>query len=73
MPVKAPAEKVLKDNRREARRYHSAEDKVYIVVAGLRRPKLPEAAMFIEEHVGETLTYYDLKIGSWRFAIVWTI
>ena len=36
VPVKAPAEEVLKDIRRQTRRHYSAEDKVRIVLEGLR-------------------------------------
>jgi len=36
VPVKAPAEEVLKDIRRQTRRLYSAEDKIRIVLEGLR-------------------------------------
>jgi transposase len=35
-PTKAPAEQVVKDIRRQARRHFSAEDKIRIVLDGLR-------------------------------------
>ena len=35
-PAKAPAEQVLKDIRRKTRRHYSAEDKIRIVLEGLR-------------------------------------
>jgi transposase len=35
-PVKAPAERVVKDIRRATRRHFSAEDKIRIVLEGLR-------------------------------------
>ena len=35
-PLKAPAEQVVKDIRRATRRHYSAEDKVRIVLSGLR-------------------------------------
>ena len=35
-PAKAPAEQVLKDIRRQTRRHYSAEDKIRIVLEGLR-------------------------------------
>ena len=35
-PVKAPAERVVKDLRRQTRRHFSAEDKIRIVLEGLR-------------------------------------
>jgi transposase len=35
-PVKEPAEQVLKDIRRATRRHFSAEDKIRIVLEGLR-------------------------------------
>ena len=36
-PVKASAERVVKDIRRQTRRHFSAEDKIRIVLQGLRR------------------------------------
>jgi transposase-like protein len=36
MPVRAPAERVVKDIRRATRRQFSAEDKIRIVLEGLR-------------------------------------
>ncbi len=36
LPVKAPAEAVVKDIRRATRRHFSAEDKIRIVLDGLR-------------------------------------
>jgi transposase len=36
LPVKAPAEAVVKDIRRQTRRHFSAEDKIRIVLDGLR-------------------------------------
>lgn len=35
-PPKAPAEQVVKDIRRATRRYYSTEDKIRIVLGGLR-------------------------------------
>ncbi len=35
-PVKSPAEQVLKDIRRQTRRHFSAEDKIRVVLEGLR-------------------------------------
>ena len=35
-PTKAPAERVVKDIRRRTRRHFSAEDKIRIVLEGLR-------------------------------------
>ena len=35
-PAKAPAEQVVKDIRRETRRHFSAEDKIRVVLEGLR-------------------------------------
>jgi len=39
-PAKAPAEQVLKDIRRQTRRHYSAEDKIRIVLEGLRISEL---------------------------------
>jgi transposase len=35
-PVRVPAEKLVRDIRRAARKHHSAEDKIRIVLEGLR-------------------------------------
>jgi len=35
-PAKAPAERVVKDIRRQTRRHFSAEDKIRVVLEGLR-------------------------------------
>ena len=39
VPVKAPAEEVLTDIRRQTRRHYFAEDKIRIVLEGLRGEK----------------------------------
>jgi transposase len=36
LPIKAPAERIMKDIRRQTRRHFSAEDKIRIVLDGLR-------------------------------------
>ena len=36
LPAKSPAEQVVKDIRRQTRRHFSAEDKIRIVLEGLR-------------------------------------
>ena len=41
-PAKAPAERVVKDIRRQTRRHFSAEDKIRIVLDGLRGETLRE-------------------------------
>ena len=38
-PAKAPAERVVKDIRRQTRRHFSAEDKIRIVLDGLRKQR----------------------------------
>jgi len=43
-PVKAPAERVVKDIRRQTRRHFSAEDKIRIVLDGLRGVMCPPSA-----------------------------
>jgi transposase len=35
-PVKVPPEQVLKDIRRQTRRQYSAEEKIYVLLEGLR-------------------------------------
>ncbi len=41
VPVREPAEQVLKDIRRATRRHFSAEDKIRIVLDGLRGEDCP--------------------------------
>jgi hypothetical protein len=40
-PDKAPAEQVVKDIRRQTRRQYSAEEKIRIVLEGLRGRRIP--------------------------------
>ena len=37
--IKAPAEQVVKDIRRATRKLHSSEEKIRIVLSGLREPR----------------------------------
>ena len=43
-PVRSPAEEVVKDIRRATRRHFSAEEKIRIVLEGLRGEEIPLAA-----------------------------
>ena len=63
---KAPAEQVLKDIRRQTRRHYSAEEKIRIVLEGLRG----------EENISELCPaegiaasmYYGWSRSSWKLA-----
>ncbi len=55
-PGKAPAEQVLKDIRRQTRRQYSAEEKIRIVLEGLRREE-SIAALCRRDRIAESLYY----------------
>ena len=70
-PVKAPAERVEKDIRRQTRRHFSAEDKIRIVLDGLRGED-SIAELCRREGIAESL-YYSwskefLEAGKKRLA-----
>lgn len=54
--AKVPAEKVLRDIRRATRKHHSAEDKIRIVLEGLRGEE-SIAALCRREAIAESLYY----------------
>jgi transposase-like protein len=54
--VKAPAEQVVRDIRRATRKHHSAEDKIRIVLEGLRGEE-SIAALCRREGIAESLYY----------------
>ena len=54
--VKAPAEQVVRDIRRVTRKHHSAEDKIRIVLEGLRGEE-SIAALCRREGIAESLYY----------------
>ncbi len=54
--VKAPAEEVVRDIRRATRKHHSAEDKIRIVLEGLRGEE-SIAALCRREGIAESLYY----------------
>ena len=71
-PDKAPAEQVLKDIRRQTRRQYSAEEKIRIVLDGLRGEQ-SIAELCRHEGIAEGL-YYSwskefLEAGKRRLAI----
>ena len=71
MTAKEPAEKVVRDIRRKTRRRHSAEDKIRIVLEGLRGEE-SVAALCRREGIAESL-YYSwskefLEAGKKRLA-----
>ena len=71
MTTKEPAEKVVRDIRRKTRRRHSAEDKIRIVLEGLRGEE-SVAALCRREGIAESL-YYSwskefLEAGKKRLA-----
>ena len=54
--AKAPAERVVRDIRRATRKHHSAEDKIRIVLEGLRGED-SIAALCRREGIAESLYY----------------
>ena len=54
--AKAPAERVVRDIRRATRKHHSAEDKIRIVLEGLRGEE-SIAALCRREGIAESLYY----------------
>ncbi len=71
MSTKAPAEKVVRDIRRKTRKQYSAEDKIRIVLEGLRGEE-SVAALCRREGIAESL-YYSwskefLEAGKKRLA-----
>ena len=62
--AKAPAEQVVRDIRRATRKHHSAEDKIRIVLAGLRGED-SIARRCRRESIAESL-YYGWSKDSWR-------
>ena len=70
-PQKAPAEQVIKDIRRATRKHHGAEDKIRIVLEGLRGEE-SIAALCRREGIAKSL-YYSwskefLEAGKKRLA-----
>ena len=55
-PAKSPAEKVVRDIRRATRKHHSAEDKIRIVLEGLRGED-SIATLCRREGIAESLYY----------------
>ena len=55
-PQKAPAEQVIKDIRRVTRKHHGAEDKIRVVLEGLRGED-SIAALCRREGIAESLYY----------------
>ena len=56
LPTKAPAEQVVRDIRRATRKHHSAEDKIRIVLEGLRGED-SIAGLCRREGIAESLYY----------------
>ncbi len=55
-PARVPAEKLVRDIRRATRKHHSAEDKIRIVLEGLRGEE-SIAALCRREVIAESLYY----------------
>lgn len=55
-PAKPPAERVVRDIRRRTRKHHSAEEKIRIVLEGLRGED-SIAALCRREGIAESLYY----------------
>ena len=64
MSSKDPAEKVVRDIRRKTRRKHSTEEKIRIVLEGLRGEE-SIAALCRREGIAESL-YYSWSKEFWR-------
>ena len=65
-PLKDPAEKVVQDIRRATRKRYSAEDKIRIVLEGLRGED-SIAELCRREGIAQNL-YYRWSKDSWRLA-----
>ena len=67
--AKAPAEQVVRDIRRATRKHHSAEDKIRVVLEGLRGEE-SIAALCRRESIAESLYYAKefLEAGKRRLA-----
>ena len=69
---KAPAEQVIKDIRRATRKQYSAEEKIRIVLEGLRGEE-SIAALCRREGIAESLYYTwskEFSQGDWLIAMV---
>jgi len=70
-PTRLPAEKLVRDIRRATRKHHSAEDKIRIVLEGLRGEE-SIAALCRREAIAESLYYAwskeFLEAGKCRLA-----
>jgi len=64
MSSKEPAEKLVRDIRRKTRRKHSTEEKIRIVLEGLRGEE-SIAALCRREGIAESL-YYSWSKEFWR-------
>ena len=64
--TKAPAEQVVKDIRRATRKLHSSEEKIRIVLSGLRGED-SIAELCRKEGIAQGL-YYSWSKSSWRRA-----
>ena len=69
-PAKAPAERVVKDIRRQARRHLSAEDKIRIVLDGLRGED-SIAELCRKEGIAQSLYYTWSKEFMKRASAAW--
>ena len=71
LPTRIPAEKLVRDIRRATRKHHSTEDKIRIVLEGLRG-KESIAALCRREAIAESLYYAwskeFLEAGKHRLA-----
>ncbi len=66
-PAKEPAETVVKDIRRATRRHFSAEDKIRIVLEGLRGE---DSIAELCRREGITSSQYYGRAGAWRTSAV---
>ena len=62
MTTKAPAEQVVKDIRRATRKLHSSEEKIRIVLSGLRGED-SIAELCRKENIAQSLYYVTARLG----------
>jgi transposase len=65
-PAKLPSERIVRDIRRATRKQYSAEEKIRIVLDGLRGEH-SIAELCRREGIAESL-YYTCRRSSWRLA-----
>ena len=71
-PLKEPAEKVIQDIRRATRKHYSAEEKIRIVLEGLRREdSIAELCRREGDRAEPVLSLVERLLGGWQEAPGW--